>query len=90
MKFAKIVTCIGIALLVFAWVSAAFIPNQARSDFDRLVRESGGSLSTPGEYVGTYQQMCANRRMLQNVYVGVAGLICVCTGLSCWKQHVKP
>jgi hypothetical protein len=90
MRFAKVITFVGIALLVVAWVSAVFIPTQARSDFSRLVRDSGGSLSTPGDYMGMYQQMCASRRMLQDLYVGVAGLICLSIGLAGWTKQVEP
>ncbi len=89
MRFAKIITFIGIALLVLSWASAVFIPTQARGDFSRLVRDSGGSLSTPGDYMGMYQQMCANRRMLQNLYVGAAGLVCLCIGLARWTKQVE-
>ena len=90
MTFAKVITFVGIALLAVAWVSAAFIPTQARDDFSELVRANGGSLSAPGDYVGRYQQMSATRRMLQNFYVGAAGLICLSVGLAYWTKHVEP
>ncbi len=90
MAFARIIIIIGITLLIIAWVSAAVIPIQARNDFTRLVHESGGSLSTPGDYMGIYQQICANRRMLQDFYIGMAGLICLGVGLLCWKEHIRP
>ncbi len=90
MTFAKISTCTGIGLLVFAWVSAAFIPAQANKDFDGLVRAAGGQMShTPG-FPDAYKQMSANRRMLQNFYIGAAGLICLGTGLASRKRDVEP
>ena len=39
MIFAKVVTFIGIGLLVSAWVLAAFIPSQANEDFDSYPRD---------------------------------------------------
>lgn len=90
MSFAKITTFTGIELLAFAWMSAAFIPSQAAKDFDRLVNAAGGSMSHTPSFPDTYRQMSANRRMLQNFYIGAAGLICLGTGLACWKRRVEP
>lgn len=89
MAFARIIIFIGVTLLIIAWMSAASIPIQARNDFSSLV-QSEGSLSTPGDYMGIYQQICANRRMLQDFYIGMAGLICLGVGLLCWKEHIRP
>ena len=90
MGFAKVVTFLGIGLLVLAWVSAAFIPSQANGDFDSFVRGAGGSVSHTVNFPDVYKQMGANRRMLQNFYVGAAGLVCLGVGLSCWKRQVEP
>ena len=90
MRFAKVVTFIGIGLLVLAWVSAAFVPSQAQKDFDRLVRARGGYLSHTPNFPDTYKQMSANCRMLQNFYIGAAGLICLGAGLTCWNKQVEP
>jgi hypothetical protein len=89
MKFARIATFTGIGLLVFAWLTAGFIPDQARHDFDRLVRAAGGSLSHTPTFPDTYIQMSANRRLLQNVYLAAAGLICLGVGLAAWKRYVE-
>ena len=40
--------------------------------------------------VETYQRMSANRRMLQNFYIGAAGLICLAVGLSSVKRSAQP
>lgn len=90
MKSAKVVTFIGVGLLALAWVAAAFIPSEAQKDFDRLVQASGGSMSHTANFPDTYKQMSANRRMLQNFYIGAAGLICLGAGLGCWKKQVEP
>jgi uncharacterized membrane protein len=90
MKFAKVVTFVGIALLVLAWVLAAFIPSEAEKDFDRLVVAAGGRFSSTPNFPDIYKQMSANRRMLQNFYIGAAGLVCLGAGLSCWKKQVEP
>ena len=48
---------LGLVALVFAWLTAGFIPDQARHDFDRLVRAAGGSLSHTPTFPDTYIQM---------------------------------
>ena len=88
-KFAKTATFTGIGLLIFAWVTAGFIPNQGRSDFDRLVRASGGQLSHTPTFPDTYIQLSAQRRMLQNFYIAAAGLVCLSIGLTGWKGCVE-
>lgn len=90
MKFARFTTILGIALLTFAWATAASIPGQAKQDLYRLIGPQGGSLAQVEPFPETYQQMSANRRMMQNFYIGAAGLICLAVGLSSWKQSVEP
>jgi hypothetical protein len=84
MAFAKVVTKIGVALLILAWLSASFIPTLAYNDaFYSLGR---GSIEQNIANV----KVCANLRMLQNSYVGIAGLICLSIGLLGWKEHMRP
>lgn len=80
MKLGTPLTLIGIAMIVIAWILAASIPKAANSDFNRLVRNAGGMSHTPN-FSDAYKQMSANRRMLQNFYVGAAGLIFLAAGL---------
>jgi hypothetical protein len=89
LQFAKTVTLIGMVVLVFAWVTAGFIPNQARSDFDRLVNASGGAMTHTPTFPDTYIQLCAQRRMLQNLYFAAAGVVCMGIGLAAWKTCVE-
>jgi hypothetical protein len=89
MRFEKVLTFIGAGLLILAWVSAASIPSQAQKDFDTLVQAAGGSLAHTPNFPDTYKQLSANRRMLQNFYVGAAGLICLVVGLCGWKKQVE-
>jgi hypothetical protein len=88
MKLGLPLTVIGIALIVIAWSSAAGIPEAANRDFDRLVQASGG-MSHTANFPDVYKQMCANRRILQNFYIGAAGLICLAVGLGNLNRSVK-
>ena len=81
-------TLIGVVLLGLAWISARGIPRAADKDFSRLVNESVGYLSSSPGFPDAYKQMSANARMLQNFYVGAAGLICLGTGLSSWRKQL--
>jgi hypothetical protein len=78
----RVLAIIGIILIVAALFSAKSIPVEANKDFDRLVRQSGGVMTHGQGFPDTYRQMSANSRMLQNVYVGGAGLICLAVGLA--------
>jgi len=89
MRFAKIVTFIGIGLLVLAWVLAAFIPSQANEDLASFNQVPGSGLSQSANFPEMYKQMSANCRMLQNFYIGATGLICLGAGLSCWKKSMN-
>lgn len=74
----------GVALLLVAFTQAAAIPRQAHDDFAALVRAHGGGMSHSATYPDTYRQMSANRRMLQNAYLGGSGLVLFtlgCVGL---------
>lgn len=87
MKSGIVLTVIGIALLAMAWVWAAGIPKAANRDFDRLVSNAGGQMSHTPNFPDAYKQMSANRRMLQNFYLGAAGLICLAAGLASVKKE---
>ena len=87
MIFARAITFVGIALLLVAWLAATFIPGQARDDFTALVVANGGSLPVGNDYAIGYAQMCAGRRMLQDFYVGAAGLVLLSVGLARWSKY---
>jgi ABC-type lipoprotein release transport system permease subunit len=83
MNFGKILLVgVGIFLIVTAFISASGIPEAAQKDFDRLVRNAGGHMSHTPNFPDAYKQMSSNRRLLQNFYIGAAGLICLAVGLS--------
>ncbi|MDD4872433.1 MAG: hypothetical protein PHR77_17930 [Kiritimatiellae bacterium] len=84
----RILAVIGIILVTAALFSAKSIPGEANKDFDRLVRQSGGVMTHGQGFPDTYRQMCANRRMLQNVYVGGIGLICLAIGLAGMQRRM--
>ena len=88
MNFAKLLTLIGAVLIVIAWIVAASIPADAHADFDLLVRRAG-SLTHTVSFPDVYKQMCANSRMLQDFFVGAAGLICLAIGLARWKADAQ-
>jgi hypothetical protein len=77
----KVLIIIGIILVIAALFSAKTIPGEANKDFDRLVRQSGGVITHGQGFPDAYKQMSSNSRILQNFYVGGAGLICLAVGL---------
>jgi hypothetical protein len=70
----------GALLMLVAYLQASTIPLQAHDDYGVLIRAQGGSLSHSANYPDVYRQLSANRRMLQNVYLGGAGLVLVGAG----------
>jgi hypothetical protein len=70
----------GAILVVIAFFAAALVPAQAHRDFDALVRSMGGGMSHTPNYPDVYRQMSADRRLLQNAYVGGTGLVLVAAG----------
>jgi hypothetical protein len=71
---------IGIVLVVVAYLQAGSIPRLAHDDFGVLVQRVGGSMSHSATYPDTYRAMSAQRRMLQNAYLGGAGLVLMTIG----------
>jgi hypothetical protein len=71
---------IGIVLVAIAYVHAAAIPRLAHDDFSALVQRAGGSMSHSATYPDTYRALSAQRRMLQNGYLGAGGLILMSIG----------
>jgi hypothetical protein len=71
---------IGIVLVVVAYVQAAAIPRLAHDDFGVLLQRAGGSMSHSATYPDTYRALSAQRRMLQNAYLGGGGLILLTIG----------
>ncbi len=69
----------GAVLIIVAILTAPAIPRQAHRDFDALVQYYGG-LSHPPNYPDVYRRMSADRRFLQNAYVGVSGLALLAAG----------
>jgi hypothetical protein len=72
----------GVVLIGVAFISAQGIPKAAHDDFDKLVKSAGGRMSHTAGFPDNYKKMSAQRRMLQNFYVGAAGLICLAAGLK--------
>jgi hypothetical protein len=76
---------VGVALILVAFTQAASIPRQAHDDFGALVQAHGGGMTHSATYPDTYRQMSANRRLLQNAYLGGSGLVLLavgCVGLT--------
>jgi hypothetical protein len=75
----------GAVLIAIAFTQAALIPHRAHDDFSALIQAHGGGMTHTATYPDTYRLMSANRRMLQNVYLGASGLVLLavgCTGLT--------
>jgi hypothetical protein len=70
---------IGAALVLAALLAAPAIPRQAHRDFDALVQHYGSLSHTPS-YPDVYRRMSADRRFIQNGYVGVSGLVLLAAG----------
>jgi hypothetical protein len=77
----RLIAVVGLVLIVAAFFAARSIPREANKDFDKLVRESGGVMTHGAGFPDTYRQMSSNRRLLQNFYIGGAGLLCLAAGL---------
>ena len=90
MDFGKMLTLVGVILVIFAWVSATRIPSAADEDFSSFTSSAGNPSIRTVNFPDVFKQMSAQCRMLQNFYVGTAGLICLAVGLSRWrKKEVK-
>jgi hypothetical protein len=70
---------VGTMLVVVAFLSASAIPRQAHRDFDALVQSYGG-LAHTANYPDVYRRMSADRRLVQNGYIGVSGLVVLAAG----------
>jgi hypothetical protein len=72
---------LGAMLVLVAFLSASAIPHQAHRDFDALVQSYGarGLTHTPN-YPDVYRRMSADRRLVQNGYIGVSGLVLLAAG----------
>jgi hypothetical protein len=77
---ALIFMLVGAVLLVTAFVRAGAIPLSAHDDFGALIRAQGGSMSHSATYPDTYRLIAAQSRMLQNAYLGLAGVALVTVG----------
>jgi len=80
-RLAATYTALGALLVVGAILSAVRIPEDAHNEFGQLLQSRGGSLTHGPEYPEAYRRICAQRRMLQNAYVGIAGLMLLAFGL---------
>ena len=81
MLWSLLLILVGAALLLAAFVLAGGIPLAAHDDFGTLIQAQGGSLSSSATYPDTYRQVAAQSRMLQNAYLGVAGLVLLAAGV---------
>jgi len=77
----SILIVVGVVMILLAMLLAMFIPWSAHKDWDRFTKAYGRVRATP-DYPSVYRQMSAQRRMLQNLYLGFAGLICLGVGLG--------
>lgn len=90
-QLSAVMVLVGILLVVSAFIQASVIPLRAHGDYGALIVALGGSISTTEGYPSVYRQMSANRRMLQNAYLGVGGLVLLsagCFGLA--RAHPVP
>jgi hypothetical protein len=71
---------VGLLLVAAAYSRASTIPSDAVQDFRALVRESGGSRTDAPGFPDAYKLMSAQRRMLQNFYIGGCGLVFLAAG----------
>ncbi|MGH7213385.1 MAG: hypothetical protein ACREIT_01190 [Tepidisphaeraceae bacterium] len=77
---AVVLAIAGAALLFQAHQTAAEIPSEADKDFGEFVRAAGGTLSSTPGFPDAFKQMHAERRMLQNSYIGGSGLVLLAAG----------
>jgi hypothetical protein len=85
MKMTSVVlVVIGALLLAAASYSARGIPLKARADFFEYARTN--PLNAPG-FPEAYMQMETNRRLLQNFYLGAAGLVLLAVGACGLCNH---
>ncbi len=77
--FALIAVIAGAALLAVAFYSAEQIPIKAQADFFEYAKNS--PLNSPG-FPEAFMQMHAQRRLLQNFYLGATGLILLFVGVQ--------
>ncbi len=78
MKMPSIVLILlGALLLAAAWHSAREIPLKARADFLEYAKTN--PLNDPG-FPEAFMQMQTHRRLLQNFYLGAAGLVLLAVG----------
>ena len=82
--FAVILTIVGALLFLFAFHSADQIPGEA---FDAGMRRG----RYPDIFISTVMQMDSQRRLLQNLYMGSAGLILLFLGIQtfCREQRIN-
>jgi hypothetical protein len=85
MKMPSIVLIVlGALLLAAAWYSAREIPLKARADFFEYAKSN--PINNPG-FPEAFMQMEANRRLLQNFYLGAAGLVFLAVGAHRLCNH---
>ena len=86
MNSGKILTTTGIALIIIAWCLAARIPKVTYDDLNRAIKRRGIGFGDTGI---AYRKMCADRRILQNFYIGASGLILLGIGIVNINKNTK-
>jgi hypothetical protein len=81
---------VGAVLIAVAFTQAALIPHRAHDDFSALIQAHGGGMTHTATYPDTYRVMSANRRMLQNVYLGGSGLVLLAVGCAGLARSFGP
>jgi hypothetical protein len=74
----------GVVLLVFAWISAGWIPGRAQTKFFEL----WGDRYNPSQAM-SQMQIIANAMMLQSACLGGAGLVCLGFGIAATGKQSK-
>lgn len=85
MKSHRISLVAGVALLIFAWLSAGSIPKRADAEF--LKQWEGAN---DPSFVASHIQIIAESMQLRTFYVAAAGLVCLGCGIVSATKKQPP
>jgi len=88
-KYSIILIIIAVILISIAFFNASTIPAQASRDLYFSSNQKNLNLNTR-EREDMYIQTHAQRRLLQNFYLGASGLICLFAGLIVFPNKNLP
>jgi hypothetical protein len=89
-RLSAVFFAVGAVLITVAFAQAALIPHRAHDDFSALLQAHGGGMTHTATYPDTYRLMSANRRMLQNIYLGGSGLVLLAVGCAGLTRSFAP